>query len=1719
MQVRNVEDFYPLSPLQQGMLFHSLYAPESGEYFEQLTCTLRGSLNIAEFERAWQQVVDRHPSLRAAFVWEGPKEPVQVVQRQVRLPLSYEDWRGLPAAEQRSRLAAFLDADRRRGFDLARAPLMRLTLIQRGDDEYSFVWSHHHLLLDGWCLALILREVFAFYDAGLAGQTIHLARSRPYRDYIVWLQQQDLAAAERFWRQQLKGVLAPTPLGVGLARSEQPGAQQSYGEQQLALSETTTAALRALSHQRQLTINTLIQGAWAVLLSRYSGTHDVVFGAIVSGRPATLSGVESIVGQFINSLPVRVALPPDARLVPWLQTIQAQQVELRQYEYSPLVQIHGWSEVPRGQPLFESLLIVENYPLDQALLERSRSPYVADVSAQERQNYPLAVFAMPGRELGFRILYNADRFDAATITRMLGHLQTILEDMVARPDRRLAEISLLSAAERSQIVGAWNPPVISAAPGEIIQQRFEAQVARTPDALALSCPTIAPGMFESSNRQHDDPFAHARLSYAELNARANQLARHLRALGVESETLVGFYLDRSVDLIVAILAILKAGGAYIPFNPNYPAERLQFMLADTRVPVLITTQDLSARLLTETVGAARHQPQIVDLDRDQFEIGQHAASNLPPTSAAHDLAYVIYTSGSTGRPKGVMVSHGSVLSLMDATQPVFGFSDQDVWSIVHSFGFDFSVWEMWAPLLHGSHALIVPEWIAQTPEVFYALLCRERVTIVNQTPSALRHLPIEAPSGPEREHALRLIMSGGEALPRDLAAQILAWDVPIWNFYGPTEATVWAAIQPVTQLEETLGFVPVGRPLANSQIYLLDASGQPVPIGVAGELHIGGSGLARGYLGRPALTAEKFVPHPFSRPEGTRPGGRLYRTGDLARYLPDGTIEFLGRIDHQVKVRGFRIELGEIEAVLAQHPGVREAVVLLRDERLVAYVVTNKEQRNKEQRTENGPADDSCSLCSVLCSPQELRQFLGQRLPDYMVPGAFVVLDALPLTTNGKLDRAALPAPSSERPELPAGFTAPRTPVEELLAAIWADVLGVERVGIHDNFFELGGHSLLAIQLVARLGEALQVRIPLRQLFDAPTVAGLAVIVAEQKGKQDDHAAAVAPLAAIVPTPDWLHLPFPLTEVQQAYWVGRSGVFELGNVAAHTYVEVESSSLDLERLTLAIRRLIDRHAMLRAIVLPDGQQQILPEVPPYRIALIDLRDDAPESAERQLATIREQASHQILPAERWPLFEIRASLLTDRRVRLHIGADLLIVDAWSMRIIQRELSLLYQDPDAPLPPLELSFRDYIVAEQALRQTEIYQRSREYWSARLATLPPSPELPLATSPSAIRAPRFTRRSSRLEPETWQRLKRRATQAGITPSGLLLAAFADVLSTWSKSPRFTINLTLFNRLPLHPQINQIVGDFTSVTLLEVDASAAEPFLARAQRLQARLWDDLDHRYVGGVHVLRELARLRGAAPHAAMPIVFTSALSLASSEHADATIFDTPGELVYGISQTPQVWLDHQVSERAGALTFRWDAIDELFPGGLLDDMFSAYCRLIQRLADEPALWKAPTRTLVPAAQLAQRAAINATDAPIAQELLHTLFAAQARRQPQQPAVITPTRRLSYAQLQRHASAVAQRLRELGARPNTLVAVVLEKGWEQIVAVLGVLQAGAAYLPIDPHLPQERLWHLLRHAETALVLTNTTTDAALAWPEQVARLAIDQIAPLTDEHAWQ
>lgn len=1033
------------------MLFHSIAAPHSGINVEQAEIVLSEDVRPAALRDAGDWIVARHEMLRAGFRGGTDGRPSMFIGPAARVAWTEEDLRAYSVDARAARMAQWREADRRAGFSLEAPPLLRFALHRCGDTRWIFTWTFHHALLDGRAYATVLTELFAAYAAFRDGREPALPPPIPLDSYYAWLNAPPrLAEAEQFWRKELRGFHAPTPLPFEAARC--PGASGAPAQQdaEIELDEPATAALQRLARELGVSEGNLVQAAWALLLARHSGESEVVFGAIRSGRKSTVPRAGEMVAIFINAVPLRVRCAPEMSVAEFVWQLRARWMALRDHEHTPLVLAQRVSEVPKGQPLFDTLVVYERQTLEAQLRARGAEWHPREVRLFEQTNFALTLAAYGGPRLLLRIQFDSRRYVLPTVTRLLGHLRTLLEALPAEATRRIGELPILTAGERQALVVARNAPRVEHPVGQTLIGMFEAQVARTPEAVVVTCGSES-------------------LTYRTLNRRANALARQLRRLGVGPEKRVGLFVERSPDLIVGLLAILKAGGAYVPLDSAYPAARLDFMIEDAGLIALVTQSSACARFAATL--------PCVPVD-DVASVASTIEHDLNPPLAAtpETLAYVIYTSGSTGKPKGVLVTQANVMRLFQATDGWFRFGPGDVWTLFHSVAFDFSVWEIWGALLHGGRLVVVPYLVSRSPEQFLALLESERVTVLNQTPSAFQQLVevdgARAAVNPARL-ALRYVVFGGEALN---LANLRPWfdrhgdTTPrLINMYGITETTVHVTYRPITRADLEGGSV-IGKRIPDLQLYILDPRQQPVPVGVAGELYVGGAGVTRGYLNRPELTAQRFV----TLPQLGESAGRLYRTGDRARWLPDGDIEYLGRLDFQVKIRGHRVELGEIESALAQHPQVAAAVVQAMGEpggvRLVSYVVRR----------------------STGLGATELRQHLATRLPHYMVPSAVVWLGQLPLTENGKVDRRALPVPDLQRPEVSASFVAPRTTTEKRLVEIWREVLQLDRVGVQDNFFELGGNSLLLVQLLTRARREFSAPLEIADLFARPTVQALA---------------------------------------------------------------------------------------------------------------------------------------------------------------------------------------------------------------------------------------------------------------------------------------------------------------------------------------------------------------------------------------------------------------------------------------------------------------------------------------------------------------------------------------------------------------------------------------------------------------------------------------------------
>ncbi len=1391
----DIEDIYPLSPTQEGMLFHTLYDSNESVYLEQLSFRLEGDLNRPAFRRAWENVVDRHPMLRTLVIWKRQgKPPLQVVRRRITLPWRDEDWTKVPAAEQEERFEVFLREDRKVEFELSTPPLMRLAVIRTDEKTYRVVWSFHHLLLDGWSVSLVLGDVSACYNALCQGTEPRLpAAPPPYRQYITWLRQRRPAADEAFWSRYLKGFTAPTPLSIHHQSAGGGVSEETVAERSLVLSAEITAALEAMVRNHQLTMNSVVRGAWALLISHYGGAGDVLFGSTVAGRPPDLPGVEAMVGLFINTLPFRVRISPEGSVLAFLRGIRQQQSEIQAAENTSLTQIREWSDFPPGVPLFESILVFENFPTPDHFGALDQSLKIEDFRHRSNTNYPLNFVISPGRRLSIHLSGELPRFPRTLMARMLVHLRNLLSGILADPNQPLGALSLLQAAERHQCLVEWNSTIAVAEPraGEVYTEPFRRQVARSPEAVAVV-------------------FRDQALTYRELDRRTNGLARRLVACGVGPDEVVVLLARRGIDFLTAVVAIFKAGGAYLPLDPRHPARRHGQLLQRNAASLLLVAEEFTA-VLAEA-GADGNAHRILVLEK-QLRGGPDEAAPRRRNGSSN-LAYVIYTSGSTGVPKGAMVEQRGMLNHLDAKVRDLEIGPADRVAQTAPQCFDISVWQFLVPLVVGAQVVIYDDEVTHDPARLLAAVRENRISMLEVVPSVMQMLLPDQDAPPLPLHDLRWLIPTGEALPPDLCRR---WQrahprIPLLNAYGPTECSDDVSHHPIrTPVGAALTNVPIGRPVTNLRLYVLSSDLQPVPMEVPGELCVAGEGVGRGYARDPGRTAELFVPDPFQA------GGRLYRTGDLTRFLPDGTLEFLGRMDFQVKIRGHRIELGEIEAALARHPEIRRAVVLVKDddrgvERLMAFLVTDPER---------APGTEA------------LRRFLASTLPDTMIPSLFVMLDALPLTPNGKLDRSALIVPEGSGEPAKDLWVAPRTPVEEEVARIWSEILKVERVGVHDHFYELGGHSLVATQIISRIRESFQIELPIRLLFDAPTVAAMAAEIEQKRGAAHDGAAEViGPIAH--------QGPLPLSFAQERLWIANQ--WEPGNPSYNLQTAIRlDGRLDPAIVRHCLEAVVRRHDSMRTTFARDANGLPIQIVHPGQaldFAAVDL-GRLPEAE-------REKTARQRLNAEAWRPFDFeRGPLLRARLLRTGEETHILLVvihhiisDGWSIGILVREFTELYRATTAgrepQLPALPIQYGDFTLWQRQWLEGEVLAQQVAYWKGRLAGAPSRIELPADRRRSAVeRTFQGAYETLELPASLSAKIRTVSREHKVTLYTTLLAAFSTLMFRYSGQADIVLGSPVANRT--RSEIENLIGFFANILVLRVDLSGNPTFVELLERVR--------------------------------------------------------------------------------------------------------------------------------------------------------------------------------------------------------------------------------------------------------------------------------------------
>ncbi len=1665
-----IEDIYSLSPLQEGLLFETLLAPGSGVYVVQVLCRLAGDLDEGVLEQACRWTLDRHPVLRSSFHGEGLERPLQVVHGSVESVLDRRDWRELPESleEPERRLQALLAEDRERGFDPGRAPLMRWTLARSGGAGDSWLlWSQHHLLLDGWSFSIIAAEFLAAYRALQAGASPPAVRRRPYRDYIAWLEGRDLQETERYWRRTLAGWSEPTPVVDSLGQRRQggqggQGRSRAHGREDHRLPAALTTALERQARRHQLTLNTLVQGAWGLLLGRSTGVDDVVFGATVSGRPAELPDVEEMVGLFINTLPVRLDLAATSEsLLPWLSEQQRGQAELRQHEHSPLIQVQAWSGVPRGRALFETILVFENYPVDESLRRAGGGEgglHVTEVRGVEQPHYSLVLVIAPGESLRLGLGYDRSHFDATTVGRLLSRLETLLAGMAqaldAGGEAPFADLPLLGATERQQLIGEWShspaaeramPPIPEAEAS--IPALFALQVARQPDATALAADGLA-------------------VSYGELDRRAGRLAHQLRTLGAGADTLVATGLRRSVAAVVGLLGVVKSGAAYLPVDLDGPAERTALLLADAGASLLLAEEEREANLPGITV---------VDVEQDRATAGRSAV-DPPDVVPAEGLAYVIYTSGSTGRPKGVMVAHRGVVRL--ARQSRFArLGPEETILQLATLAFDASVFEIWGALLNGGRLVLPPAGNPTLTELGEALV-RHGVTTLFLTTSLFHQMVDENLAG---LRPLSQLLFGGEAASAPHVARAAA-GLPrtrLINGYGPTEGAVftccWTPGTPgmlAGKMGEIGATIPIGRPIAETEVYVLDRDERAVPVGVPGELATGGAGLARGYLGRPDQTAERFRPHPFSTS-----GERLYRTGDRVRFRPDGEIEFLGRIDRQVKIRGFRIEPGEIEAVLAAHPAVQQAVVLVREDRpgerrLVAYVT-------------GGTGED-------------LSGYLRERLPGYLVPAAIVSLPALPLTPNGKLDRGALPAPEGAGDD---SYVPPASPFEEIVAAIWGELLGRERVGAGDDFFALGGHSLLATRVLSRVRESFGVELSLGSLFEAGTVAAFAARIESALAARTG---AEREIPRLLPVPRDRDLPLSFTQ-ERSWLIDR---LEPGSAAYNIPAALRlRGRLDGAALAATLAELVRRHESLRTTFREVGGepvQTIRPAAPdrrPEPLPWIDLAGLPARRREGEAARLTRAEARRPFDLAAGPLLRLSLLRLGDAEHVALLTQHHIVSDGGSVGVLVRELGALYAafrtGRPSPLPEPALQYADFAVWQREWLLGGELEAQLTYWRRRLAGAPDLLALPFDRPRTAPLDSRGGIVSRRLPAELARRLRALGREGnGRTPATffmVLLAAWSAFLSRFCGQDEVVVGSPIANRR--QRELENLIGFFVNTLALRTDLSGDPEFTALLDRVRPATLADYAHQDLPFERLVSELVSERSES-HSPL---FQVMLSL---ENAATERLELPGltlEPLPATGGTAKFDLTLLVSENLtgiedlGNLWCRFEYRASLWDRTTVERLADAFALFLGGMVERPAarLSELPLLGAAERQQLVVEWRGETSEFP-REATIHELFDRQAARTPEAVAAVFAAEHRSYGALALGADRLARRLVARGLAPGSRIGVGLDRSLARVEVTLAILKAGCAYLPVDPSYPQERQDFLLEDSAAALLLNAEELD---------------------------
>ncbi|MCK4258362.1 MAG: amino acid adenylation domain-containing protein [Halanaerobiales bacterium] len=1625
-----IEKLYSLSPMQEGMLYHSLLNKDSNAYFEQSVFTITGDIDRELLEKSLNLLIEKHESLRTVFVHEKVAKPKQVVLKNVEGKIDFEDISYLDAVSQEKYLEEYKVQDRDKGFVLTKHLLMRVTLFKTGKESYKLIWSFPHIIMDGWCLGIIFKDLIEIYSSLRKNDTVEITSITPYIDYIKWLEKQNQKAGLEYWENYLSGYDTQATLpNLGSPVSD----QYQVSEYEFTINEKFTHDLMTVAKENQVTINNLMQTAWGVLLQKYNNTDDVVFGAVVSGRPSEIAGIAEVVGLFINTVPVRISVGENNNFAKLLKSVQIKSVSAKQFEYLPLADIQSSSSLKNN--LIDHLMVFENYPIEEGIKDVSSVDElgfrVVDVEFFEQTNYDFNIIIFPEKTLTINFNYNTAVYDGDFVKKIGLHFTQILNQIVENPKINLSEIEVITEEEKSQLLYDFNDTQTEYPNDQTLHQLFEEQAKKTPDNIAV--------IFDDQT-----------LTYSELNKRANQLASILRSKGVGTDSIVGLVVERSFEMIIGIYAILKSGGAYLPLSPDYPKERIDYILTNSEAKLLLT-QERFLDLCNDSC-------EVINLE-DANSYGKKS-DDLENINSPRDLAYVIYTSGSTGKPKGVMIEHHSAINRLKWMQAKYPITENDLILQKTPFTFDVSVWELFWWALEGAKVcLLVPDG-EKDPATIVETIEKEEVTVIHFVPSMLNAFLeyVGEQKSSVRLKSLQKVFTSGEELKvhhveRFMTLLAKVNDTKLANLYGPTEATVDVTYFDCNS-EKNYKNIPIGKPIHNIKLYILDQSNHLAPVGTAGELCISGLGLARGYLNRPDLTEERFIPNPFVE------GERIYRTGDLSRWLPDGNIEFLGRIDFQVKIRGFRIELGEIDNSLLKIEYIKEALVIDREDvagekYLCAYIVSDDE-----------------------VDTPKVRMILAKSLPDYMIPVHFVQLERIPLTLSGKANRKALPAPEVKITE---EYIAPRTELEESLVKIWSEVLRIDQanIGIDANFFEIGGHSLKAIQVIGKIQKQLKVAVTIPIFFEASTIRKLAVIIdGAEKTKFVD--------LEKVEEKDIYELSYN----QKRLWLINQ--LDPDSPAYNLSEKIElKEDVDQEIVKKALSKIIERHESFRTGFKNFSGEpvQFVNEKVELPFEYIDI-SRLDEVKKIKSDEIFAKVAKTIFDLAKAPLFKVVLVKLAENRYDLIYNMHHIISDGWSMQILQREFGQIYEgykdSNEVQLQRVEYQYKDF--AEWHNKQISnplIKEKSHKYWENKLKAGYPELELPRDFAHmSKIKAnQKSSSYKAVVKSDVKELLKKLAKDHNTSLFMVMFSAVNLLFSRLTNQKEIVIGVAGAGRE--HISLQNIIGYFINSILLKNHVEYDENFTDLLQRIDKETLEAFQHQSYPLELVLDDL-KMR--FPEVS---VFFNMLNMMETA-TENELKSFAGEHIENV-QDVKFDLEFYVVEYKNGIEIYWNYKNSLFLPETIEYFANEYLKVLGEIATTPAK-KIKEYNIFSSKFEKLENSINPTNSFIEfkkEEINQSIvsrFEKQVELYNSRIAVKTEKQSLTYQELNDTANQIARSIRKVSEAKPEGIAILFEHDVDMISGIFGTLKSGNYYIPLDPTYPIKRLVYMFEDSNAKILLTN-------------------------------